>query len=62
LNLSAEALGDGSKEVVMPINHRSGIQLQDAAKVVTVSMLTAMAIGATVLPLLLFAVAMASAG
>ena len=46
----------------MPINHRSGIQLQDAMKVVSVSVLTAMAIGATVLPLLFFAVAMASAG
>ena len=46
----------------MPINHRSGIQIQGAAKVVSVSVLTAMAIGATVLPLLFFAVAMASAG
>jgi hypothetical protein len=53
---------DGSREALMPIDQRSGTRLQDAMKVVTVSVLTAMAIGATVLPLLFLVVGLAMAG
>ncbi len=46
----------------MPIDQRSGTRSQHAMKVVTVSVLTAMAIGATVLPLLFLVVGLAIAG